>query len=317
MIEAITYRVYNALRAATCAVLAVALAPAPLAAQDDAAGWSLDPFARAEVGVVLSESEDRDDDLIINGDGGYLRGQIGVLIGDDTTEVRLEADRIQVESFGSATGRDSFNRDRLTASITQKLDDNWEVELRGRLYDDLVTVEATDTDELQASVQVQFQPETAHRFRAQGTWRDREYDDGDGLEGTSSHGEGPRFDIGYRHRLGRYHYINFDLRAEEITSDNPLRGYTRESVSASYTRPITPDLRVRPAVEIRQTSFAGRLTPDSELREDTQIVPEVELLWWPASWRIEAEAKYVFSDSNDPVRDRQGYRFSLSVGYAF
>ncbi len=305
------------LRLAFCGVLAIALVPASLAAQDDLAGWSVDPFARAELGVVLSESEDRDDELIINGDGGYLRGQIGVEIGNEVTQVRLEADRIEVERFGSATGRDGYNRDRLTASVTQKLDDDWEVELRGRLYDDLVTVESGDTDELQVSARVEFEPERAHRFRVRGTWRDREYDDGDGPGGASSQGEGMRVDAGYRHRLGRYHYINFDLRAEEITSANPLRGYTRESVSASYTRPITSDLRVRPAIELRQTGFAGRLTPNNTLREDTQVVPEVELLWWPGNWRIEAEAKYIFADSNDPVRNRRGYRFSVSIGHVF
>ena len=34
-------------------------------------------------------------------------------------------------------------------------------------------------------------------------------------------------------------------------------------------------------------------------------------------WRIEAEAKYIVSTSNDPVRDREGNRLSLSVGYVF
>ncbi|WP_340588448.1 hypothetical protein [Erythrobacter alti] len=317
MIGVKTLRAINAMRWAACTGFAAALLHVPSAAQDDASGWSLDPYARAEIGVVLSESEDRDDELIINGNGGYLRGQFGVTIGDDVTEVRLEADRIEVERFGSATGRDSFNRDRLTASITQKLDDDWEIELRARMYDDLVSVEFVDTDEFQASVQLEYEPERAHRFQLRATWRDREYDDGDGPGGTSTHGEGVRVDAGYRHRMGRYHYINFDLRTEDISSDNPQRGYSRDSVSASYTRPITSDLRVRPALELRQTSFDGRLTPGNELREDTQIVPEFELLWWPGSWRIEAEAKYIFADSNDPVRDRRGYRFSLSVGHVF
>ncbi|WP_156167339.1 hypothetical protein [Aurantiacibacter marinus] len=302
---------------AACTGLAIGFAHAPATAQDAQQNWSLDPFGRVELGIVLSESEDRDDELIINGDGGYLRGQIGVTFGNEKTEVRLEADRIEVERFGSATGRDSFNRDRLTAGITQKLDDDWEVELRGRIYDDLVTVESSDTDETQVSARVEFEPESAHRFTLRGTWRDREYDDGDGPGGASSKGEGARVDFEYRHRLGRYHYINFDLRAEEITSDNPLRGYSRESASISYTRPITSDLRVRPALELRQTSFDGRLLPGSAPREDTQIVPEVELLWWTGNWRAEAEAKYIFANSNDPVRDREGYRFSVSLGYVF
>lgn len=305
----------------TLAMLAAACLCVPAAAQDDEqaalAGWTLDPFARAEVGVVLSQSEDRDDELIINGDGAYLRGQVGVEFGNETTQFRLEADRIEVERFGSATGRDSINRDRLTASVTQAVGDEWEVVLTGRVYDDLVTLEAPDTDERQASVLVEFEPEAAHRFRLRGSWRDREYDDGEGPGGASSTGDGPRVDFDYRHRLGRYHYLAFDLRAEEINSDNPRRGYTRESASVSYTRPLTRDLRVRPAVEYRQTRFDDRLTPAGAQREDSQIVPEVEVLWWPGKWRVEAEAKYILSDSNDPLRDRRGYRFSVSVGYVF
>lgn len=316
-----TLYVLKTLRLAALAGLAIGAAHLPAAAQDaeqfSGQNWSLDPFARVEAGVVLSESDARDEEFIINGDGAYLRGQIGLAIGDETTEVRLEADRIEVERFGSATGRDGFNRDRLTAAITHKLDDDWEVELRGRVYDDLVTVESSDTDETQASVRIEFEPESAHRFTLRGTWRDREYDDGQGPGGTSSQGDGMRAEFEYRHRLGRYNYFNFDLRAEEITSDNPLRGYTRESASVSYTHPITSDLRVRPALEVRQTAFAGRLATGTVMREDTQIVPEVELLWWTGNWRAEAEAKYIFSDSNDPVRDREGYRFSVSLGYVF
>lgn len=302
---------------AALAGLAVGLAHAPVAAQDDLADWSLDPYARVEAGVVLSQSEDRDDELIINGDGGYVRGQIGVVVRHDRTQVRFEADRIEVQRFGSATGRDGYNRDRLTAAVTHQLDDDWEIELRGRLYDDLVTVESSDTDEVQASARLEFEPERAHRVRLRATWRDREYDDGDGPGGASSKGDGVRVDIGYRHRLGRYHYINFDLRAEGISSDNPLRGYNRESARVSYTHPITSDIRVRPALEVRQTSFDGRLTPSGALREDTQVVPEVEAHWWTGNWRVEAEAKYIFGDSNDPTRDRRGYRFSFSVGYVF
>jgi len=164
---------------------------------------------------------------------------------------------------------------------------------------------------------VQFEPERAHRFRLRATWRDRQYDNGAAAASTPSAGNGARVDVDYRHRLGRYHYINFDLRAESIDSPDPERRFRRESASVSYTHPLTRDMRVRPAVELRQTRFGGRLTPAGEVREDTHVVPEVELLWWPGNWRVEAEAKYISADSNDPLRDRRGYRFSVSVGYAF
>ncbi|MGB3795310.1 MAG: hypothetical protein WA957_03295 [Alteraurantiacibacter sp.] len=286
-------------------------------AQDDAGKLQLDPFARVELGVVTSESSDRDEELIIVGDGAYLRGQLGLELGDDSTTFRIEADRIQVERFGNATGRDRYDRDRFTLSVEQELDDAWEVRVRGRVYDDLVTVESSDTDEVQGAVRIEYEPVLAHRFRAEVTWRDREYNDDDGPGGMPSTGEGLRVDLDYRHRLGRYNYINVDLRAEEIESDNALRSYSRQSAGVSYTHPITPDLRVRPAVELRHTKFEGRMTPTGAPRDDTQFVPEIEFLWWPDNWRIEAEAKYIFGTSNDPLRKREGYRLSLSVAYVF
>ncbi|RIV83870.1 hypothetical protein D2V07_15405 [Aurantiacibacter zhengii] len=303
--------------AAAIVMLTILLPALPVQAQSDEGDWELDPYARIEVGMVTSQSRDRDDELIIVGDGGYLRGQVGVELKDDSTSITLEADRIQVERFGNATGRDRYDRDRFTASVEQELGDDWAIRLQGRVYDDLVSVESSDTDEVQASIRIEYQPVLDHRVRATVTWREREYADTDGPGGTASEGDGVRVDVDYRHRIGRYHYVGVDLRTEEIDSDNPERAYTRESASLSYTRPITDNLRVRPAIELRHTQFRGRMTPGGIPRDDTQIVPEVEFLWWPGPWRIEAEAKYLFGTSNDPLRTREGYRLSLSVGYVF
>ena len=303
--------------AAALVMLAMVLPALAAHAQTDSNDWELDPYARIEAGVVTSQSRDRDDELIIVGDGGYLRGQVGVEWKDDSTTFTLEADRIQVERFGSATGRDRYDRDRFTASVEHEFGEDWAVRLQGRVYDDLVSVESSDTDEVQASVRIEYQPVLDHRVRATVTWREREYADTAGPNGTASEGEGVRLDIDYRHRIGRYHYVGVDLRAEEIDSANPERAYTRESATVAYTRPITDDLRVRPAIELRHTQFRGRMTPGGIPRDDTQILPEIEFLWWPGPWRIEAEAKYVFGTSNDPLRTREGYRLSLSVGYVF
>lgn len=317
MLGKASFRALSRWLIALVAAPAATFVAAPAHAADDSDNWKIDLMARVEAGIVTSESSDSEDALIINGDGGFLRGAVAVELEDDNTTFRIEADRIQVERFGSATGRPRYDRDRLTASVTQGLGDDWEVQVQGRIYDDLVTVESSDTDETSASLRIEYEPVLAHRFRATVTWREREYDDGAGPGGTSSEGDGVRVDLDYRHRIGRYHYVGLDLRAEEINSDNPNRSYTRESALLSYTHPLTRDLRVRPAVEVRHTRFDGRFAPTGEEREDTQVVPEVELLWWPGNWRLEAEAKYIFSDSNDPVRDREGYRFSLTLGYVF
>ena len=291
--------------------LVVAAAPTPLAAADDS-GWRLEPDARIEVQAISAQTTTRDEDLVIDGEAVSVRGQVGLGIESQRTRVRLEADRIDVFRLGE--GRRNISRDRLTASVEHDVTDTLEVQVQARRYDDLVTVESADADAWEGSARVTFEPSRAHRFRVQGTWRDRQYDNG---AAPATTGEGERVDAQYRHRFGPYHYLAFDLRAETIRSDDPQRGYERESAGVAYTRPVARDLRVRPALEVITTRFDGRIADDGTLRRDRQVVPEVEVLWWPGKWRIEAEAKYVFFSSNEAQREREGYRLTLSVGYAF
>lgn len=300
--------------AAFAAFVLCALAVSPQdASARDVDGWQLQPTARVEAGVVSAETATRDEQIVVDGDALTVRGQVGLELENNKTSFRIEADRIEVVRLGK--GRSNSNRTRYTAQLDQELDDDWDIQFRARMYDDYVTAESSDTDETQGSVRVTFEPERAHRVRVRGTWREREYDQGTGGEQTK--GSGPRVDVGYRHRLGRYNYINFDLRTESIRSDDPQRGYQRQSVGASYTQPLTPDLRVRPAIQYINTKFDGRLNDSGEQRRDQLVVPEVELLWWPDKWRVEAEAKYIFSSSNVPARRRKGYRLTLTVGYVF
>ncbi|MEM6857106.1 MAG: hypothetical protein AAF559_04470 [Pseudomonadota bacterium] len=186
----------------------------------DLDGWELKPTARVELGAISAETATREEQIVVNGDAFTVRGQAGFNFEDDDTRFRLEVDRIEVVFLDD--DRSDISRDRITAQFDQELGDDWEVQVRARYYDDLVTAESIDTDEIQGSVQVTYEPERAHRVRVRGTWRDREYDQGTGGQTT---GEGPRVDVQYRHRLGRYNYINFDLRAESIESDDPRRGF--------------------------------------------------------------------------------------------
>jgi hypothetical protein len=282
----------------------------PLAAADN--GWRLEPDARIDVQTVSAQTTTRDEDLVIDGEAVSVRGQVGLALNSDSTRFRLEADRIEVFRLGE--GRGDLSRDRLSATVQHDVSKKLEVQLQARRFDDLVSVESADTDEWQGSARVTFEPSRANRFRVAGTWRDRQYDNG---AGPATTGEGPRVDAQYRRRFGPYHYLAFDLRAESIRSDDPDRGYERESAGVAYTHPVARDLRVRPAVEVIRTRFDGRLADDGALRRDRLVVPEIEMLWWPGKWRVEAEAKYVFFNSNEATREREGYRLTVSIGYAF
>jgi hypothetical protein len=292
------------------AALFAVLVADPASAKDG--GWRLEPDARIEVQTVSAETTTRDSDLVVDGEAISVRGQVGVALEKRGVRLRLEADRIEVFRLGEA--RRNIARDRFTATVQTDIEKDWELQLQARHFDDMVSVESNDTDEWQGSARLTWESDRKHRVRLQGTWREREYDNGALAETT---GEGPRVDAEYRRRFGRYHYLAFDLRAESIKSDDLRRGFERESAGVAYTRPITPDLRVRPAIEVIRTRFDNRLTDNGEPRRDKLVAPEVELLWWPGKWRIEAEAKYIFAGSNEPAREREGYRLSLSVGYAF
>ena len=301
---------------ALCSLIFGLVLPPSAAAQDDAR-WRFDPYGRVEVGFVSAESGDREEQIVVDGDAVTLRLQAGIELDSDTTTFQLEADRIYVDRLGE--GRSSYQRDRFTATLDQELDSDWEIRLQARRYDDFITAEANDTDETSGLVRFTYEPERAHRFRLSASWREREYDPSpeDGPDAFATTGRGPRVDAEYRHRLGRYHYIAADLRAESIASDEAFRRYSRQSAAVSYTRPLNRDLRVRPGVEAIHTRFGGRTGDDGEVRSDFRIAPEVELLWWPGQWRIEAEAKAIFIDSNDERRDRAGYRLTIAAGYVF
>ena len=275
--------------------------------------WSLEPRARVEFGVVNARSATRDEDIILNGDAFTIRAQAAIVLEDDNTRLTLEADRIEVLRLDE--DRNDLNRDRITAQIDQEISDSVEIQARARYYDDLVTPESANTDEIQASARVTIEPERKHRVRVRASWREREYDNGTG--GEQTHGSGPRVDAQYRHRFGRYHYATFDLRAESIDSDDPRRGFERQSVKVSYTQPLTRDLRVRPALEYLNTRFDGRASDAGGRRRDQLVVPELELHWWTGRWRVEAEARYIFAQSNVSIREREGHRLTFSVGYVF
>jgi hypothetical protein len=295
-------------------ITAIALglaAGAPLAAAQEK-GWALEPDARIDLQTISAQTTTRDEDLVIDGEALSVRGQIGLGIESKRTRVRLEADRIEVFRLGA--DRRDVSRDRLTANIEHDVSDTLELQAQVRRYDDLVTVESADSDAWEYSARATFEPTQENRFRVQGTWRERQYDNG---AGPATTGDGERIDAQYRRRFGAYHYLTFDLRTETIRSGDAQRGYERDSAGVAYTRPIGPDLRVRPAVELIKTRFDGRIADDGALRRDRQVVPEIELQWWPGPWRIETEAKYIFFSSNESLREREGYRLTLSVGYVF
>ena len=200
----------------TFALLSIVCASAA-AAQDNS--WTLQPDARIEVQTISAQTTTRDDDLVVDGEAISVGGQVGVALEKHGVRLRVEADRIEVFRLGD--GRSDIARDRFIATLETDIEKDWELQLQARHFDDVVSVEAANTDEWQGSARLTWEPQRAHRVRVQGTWREREYDHGTAIEAT---GEGPRVDAQYRRRFAANHHLAFDLRTEEIRSaDAPAR----------------------------------------------------------------------------------------------
>lgn len=128
------------LRNAVFAALGLcALTGMPTAVSAGEQGWRLEPDARVEVGVVSAEFATRDEQIVVDGDAITLRGQVGIDLGNDKTQFRIEADRIEVIRLG--TGRPDTSRDRFTVQLDHELNADWDIQFQARKYDDFVTAE--------------------------------------------------------------------------------------------------------------------------------------------------------------------------------
>jgi len=143
------------------AIMVAVFAAPQLAAQEST--WKLEPDARIEVQTVSAQTTTRDDDLVIDGEAINLRGQVGLALNSKTMRFRLEADRIEVLRLGD--GRRDIARDRFTGTAEFDLNKKLELQVQARHFDDMVAVEANDTDEWQGSARVTWEPRRAHRFR--------------------------------------------------------------------------------------------------------------------------------------------------------
>lgn len=204
-----------------------------------------------------------------------------------------------------------------SATISQRLSERASIVVSAGHWEDIPTLEAYRTDQDAIRAEVKYE-DKVHRIRLRAQYREREYD-----LSMPTKGKGMRYDAQYNHRFAAWQWARLEVRAEDIDSADPRRGYQRYMVRASYSHPLDPDKmwRLRPQVEYWDWTYDGRRVLDeaiSELRHDSYVQPELGLSYGKADGvQGRARAAYQFRSSNDPRYAKSAPYLEISVGYRF
>ncbi|MEL7189899.1 MAG: hypothetical protein AAGK17_10145 [Pseudomonadota bacterium] len=268
-----------------------------------------------ELRAVESELEtDQGDSIDSTGFGG--RARLGVTFDlSDTTTVRAEGEA-RVFTF-----RDENREDLETfigrVEVRHDVSDNVEVRAFARRYENIPVLEAFSADQTSIGGRVQWEKGN-DRARLTGEYREREYD-----TLTGGDGDGYRVAAQYNRRLGPYHWLRFDARADRISSDNePRRSYSRQVARVKYSLPVAKRLRIRPSLEYRTWDYDSRIArgdPDGALRKDSYFAPGADVAWSHPRTGIyaTASAEHRFRTSNDERFDANAWRIGVRFGVRF
>lgn len=276
----------------------------------DASGWQLESELEVTVRAIIAESAVRAEDEEIDGNAFAVRltPTFELSKGDFTLTFRNATTRLEFEA------PDRIDRWQNSARLTAEmaLGENSDISVFAKRSDNMLGTEFSVIDEWEFGGEIEHSFNRANRIKLGGSWRERSYDDVDQTSGS-----GPRFDGEYRYRFGANHYAYLRARYDEVSSANARRELERWTLSASYQRPIAPDLRIRPEVRYQTLDFPGRALTSGGFREDEVITPELTLSYSPGAWTFSAEGRYIIRNSTDPEFDRSGYRLALEISYVF
>lgn len=286
-----------------------ALLAVPASAKDGVDAW-----------VELEARAVQSDRTIIDGDdiessGAGVSVDVAFQWTNGRTEVQFDLGA-EVFDFSEET-RNTRESGSASVMVSQGINDNLSVAVNAGHWEDIVTLEARQTDQDAIRGEVQYE-DKVHRVRLRAQYREREYE-----SVTPSTGNGMRYDAQYNYRFASWHWARVELRAEDINSDHPRRGYERYMVRASYSLPLDSgkNWRLRPQLEYRDWTYDERWVlddPAGELRHDSYIQPEIGLAYGKSNGlKARLRAAYQFRSSNDPQYTEDAPYFDLRVAYRF
>ena len=213
--------------------------------------------------------------------------------------------------------RDTRTGLRAVGQVSHAITPDVSITLAAGHWDDITTLEAREVDQDAVAIGVGYE-DRPHRLRATAQYRERTYE-----TAVPARGQGMRYDIDYTYRFGSWHWARLDLRAEDIDSENTRRGYERQIVRASFSKPLDPDRlwRLRPQIEWRSWKYEGRRVvddPDRDLRKDSFVAPEIGVSYGKLDGlQARLRAAYQFRTSNDPRYRADAPYVDMRIGYRF
>lgn len=296
------------LRRLAHAALALLLLPAPALAADGVDGWAEVTLRAVESNRAVVEGDDIDSSGIgIAVDTGFeWKGGRTAVQFDLGAEAFDYSDNTR-ETRQSATGG---------VTLSHELGDNLTLAVTASHGEDIVTQESRETDQDAVRGEVTWQKgDDRVRLRAQYRWR--EY-----LSDAADRAEGLRVDAQYQRRFGNYHWLRLDAAREDLDAVNPLRGFERTTLRASYSRPVAKYLRLRPTIEYRDWTYDARRVggdPDAPLRRDRYVAPEIGLSYGHVDRGPQARlrAAWQLRSSNDPAYREDAPYFEAAIGWRF
>ena len=251
----------------------------------------------------------------IDSSGLGVRARLGIDFDlSETTGARIEAEG-RVFDFRD-DDRESLETFVGRVHVTQKITDEIIIRAHVRRFENIAVLEAFSADQFSAGARVQWQ-DGNDRVRVTGEYRERDYDttiggDSDGFSASAQ----------YNRRLGSYHWLRLDLRADKnVSVDEPRRSYDRRVARLKYSLPLTKRLRFRPSIEYREWDYPDRIArgdPEGDLRQDSFVAPAVELAFGRTKGLYaSASAQYRIKQSNDERFDDDAIRVGVRVGFRF
>jgi hypothetical protein len=262
----------------------------------------------AAIGVAAQRTVRDEDDVDSSGFG--LDGDLAYIHDFGRSDLRLRASTTLFEYVDNDRG--TRWKKEGSARFRHESSRDLRFFLQGEYSDNLVTVESSETDQIELQSGVEFSPGN-HRISAFGGWREREYSGGD------RSGDGPIAGARYAYRLGRDRSVIGDLRYEEINSDAPSRGYRRLSGEVRYTSTRGRKTNYEVGAIARRLKFDDRIVTEAgRRRRDWTVAPRLTVEHaLNRHWFAEVRAEWIFRKSTDPEFRDDGSRVRARIGWRF
>jgi hypothetical protein len=279
---------------------------APDKAEQAGSAWSSEVTAGIAGSTRTSDSEELDSSAL------FGLAEIDFEAGPKSTRFNAQAFSSYHDYFSSKRHNRWSNGGLL--GVTQRLTDSMSLQLRGAYATNLVTAEASETDQLDGRATLSFEPNDRNRVQLFGAVRRRHYNDNPDLPG-----HGFAFVGNYRLHFGKYRYAGVGLRRESNNSRNDYRDYKRWMLNGYVTAPLVGKTRIRGEMRYLNTTFDGRFVPGTtDERHNRQLVSGLQVTQpLGHKLRLIASGAYVARSSNDPAYRNDGVRGELALQARF